>query len=84
MPSHNILLIFQSLHGYRLVDAILAVQLTPDSGPRSSSPIVDREKEADGNHMRIISLEDIDFRHIFSAELGFVLRQEVPNCLPVW
>ena len=61
MPSHNILLIVESLHDYRLFDATLAVRHTPDSGPRSSSPIVDREKEADGNHMWIIAFEDIDF-----------------------
>jgi len=60
MPSHNILLIVGSLHDYRLVNATLAVRLTSDSGPRSSSPIVDRKKETDGNHMRITSLEDID------------------------
>jgi len=33
--------------------------------------------------MWIIPFEDIDFRHIFSAELGFVLRQEVPNGLSI-
>ena len=60
MPSHNILLIVESLHDYRLVNATLAVRLIPDSGPRSSSPIVDREKETNGNHVCIISLEDID------------------------
>ena len=83
MPSHNILLIVDSLHDYRLVDATLAVRLMPDSGPCSSSPVIDRKKETDGYHMWIIPFEDIDFRHIFSAELGFVLRQEVPNGLSI-
>jgi len=60
MPSNNILPIVESLHDYRLVDATLAVRHTPDSGPRSSSPIVDRKEETDGNHMWIISREDVD------------------------
>lgn len=60
MPSHNILLVFVSLHNYALINATSAIRFIPDSGPRSSSPIFDREKETDGNHMWIISLEDVD------------------------